>query len=813
VFPARVSSKRHFAIQVPPFPVFDVDALIKDEDRTEDDGCGSYIPGQCPTISETRGVLARRVLGNPYFYNDKKRRSEASWKERRYFLGDKKIEQIETEYGTPDGRIVVSSETACCIKRLGVFFDQVAGSAEDELHDKIIPLNADEDIKRIHTRWVPLGSWTALLDESIARSEKKDGNTIYILGPSGSGKTFLAATQASRYIVKHERWTTIYMNVADSGVPFKDSQTAGELVKWIKQELKKQVKSFDPDVSERLNMHVSFVLDEAGSSVVYDFFEKKLGIKRLYTLLTPFALSVRLIVCGTGLTGEKVCSRSDVCKVRMNQWDQNDLKLVAAKMFWGNFKSTKERDHVIAYVVASIFEYPVLAGLATNSRSAWFVLEAVNERFRLQNSVQSTWKEFLGESTGYIVSRVVDKYVEHNGLGMLSPFQRRHVAALVLDIVEQSKANARVMATPGPGDKWYAPTFQGPAAKYRDYVSSCISFNVNYMSSGAELFPGQTLSVSLSPALAIVVFAVLGAPSSVLVTWRSQELIAALYIFRRMVLQFCQEFKELQHDLMDPNEHWTQLDHRLSSLRLIQAKKRIPEGRTSPLGTFRLPAFGNETVWLNKDQSPFVDAVGPYIFGQAKKTEKGKSTVHIVQELLKCGLLHPTALEKGSNKDQNRGKCGWIVTRGLCEVWKNNSIGDHLLPSTTLEKEVLSDCTLRALRKRRDLSDGYPENLLAAAEEIDTTKYISVSQKNVDGLRTSNELEKEIIFFVTYNAPELDIYFNFKSQNDWGTVMKVWEHDLDDGVFNPTREDPRFPKWHEFLSMLRTHVVIKFLPT
>jgi hypothetical protein len=810
VFPARVSSRRRFGIQVPPHAVVDVDALIKDEDRTEDDEWGSYVPGQCPTIYETRGVLARRVLANPYFYNDKKERSEQSWKERRHYLGDKKIEQIETEYGTPSGRIELSSEISCQIKRLIVFFGQEAESVEDELHDKIIALTGMNDINRIHSRWVHLESGEALLDESLARSERKDGNIFFIMGPSGSGKTFLAATQASSYKVTQQRRTTIYMNVPDSRVPFNDGQAAAKLVDWIKKKLKHQVKTFDPE--KKLNMHVSFVFDEAGSSALDGFFERKEGIVALYSLLEPLALGVRLIVCGTGLTGENLCSRSDVCKVRMNEWDQNDLKLAATKMIWRNFASTTERDLVVSDVVTSIFEYPVLAALATNSRSGWFVLEAVSERFRLKNSVQSTWKEFLGESTGYIVSNVVDKYVEHNVLGGLPSVHRRRVAAMVLDIVEQSKANSRVMTKPGPGDKWYAPTFEGPAANYRDCVFACISFNVNYTSTGAELFPGQTLSVSVSPSLAIVLFSLLGASSSVLATWRTLQRVTALYIFRRMVLQYYQDFKELEYSLKGPNEVWTQLDNHLSCMQLIHTKKCIPEPGARVRDTLYVPLVGNGTVWLNKDNSPFVDVVAPNIFGQTKKLENGKVTVHIAQELLKCGLLKPECLATFGAKDVSRAERGWIVTRGLCEIWNSSRTAKGSLLSAT-GKETIS-----ATRQpsRRDLSDAYPENMLSTAEEIDTSQYFGANRDTINKLRHPNELEKEITFLVAYNASDVHLQLNFKDQErvkgEKPETMTIYESDLDDGVFNPISGDSRFQKWQDLLSKLRKNVFIKFLP-
>jgi hypothetical protein len=594
------------------------------------------------------------------------------------------------------------------------------------------------------------------------------------------------------------------------------------LVDWIKKTLKTEVKSFDADLGKALDMHVTFVLDEAGSSALDDYFEKKETIKRLYAALKPFAASIRLIVCGTGLTGENVCSQSDVFKIRMKEWDQADIMIVARKLSWDQ-PTGPEQDREIAHVVASIFEYSVLRALTTNSRSAWFLLEAVNERFQLQNSVQSTWQDFLHENTGYLVSRVVDKYVDMNGLRELSATERRRVAALVFHMVEQSRLNARVMEAPGPGDKWYAPTFEGLAGAYRDYASSCISFNVNYKSTGNQLWPGQTVSVSLSPALTIVLFSLLGGSASVLATWRAQELVTALYIFRQKVLEYFQEFEKAEcawKGATHPDTVWKQLDNRLSNLHLTQVKKRIPEPGASAWNNLHVPVFPHETVWLNKATSPFANVVGPYVLGFAAQSEKGEVTVHIMDDLLKCGLLKPECLKNEDSIVQNRGSCGWIVTKGLCEVWKNNNISGIASPSGATV-QVLSDKELLEQQKQRDLSNAYPENLLAAAKQVDKGKYLGISRAIIDTLPHPDELDSEITFLVVYNAPKVNLRFNFlktartKNQaiGDLDESMSILDTDLVDGVFNPDADDYRFEQWKTLLQKLRGNVVIKFLPT
>jgi hypothetical protein len=75
-------------------------------------------------------------------------------------------------------------------------------------------------------------------------------------------------------------------------------------------------------------MHVSFVLDEAGSSTLEDFFERKAIIVKLYHLLDCLAKTVRLIVCGTCLAGQYVSFQSDVVKIHMQVSHQRTGSLV-----------------------------------------------------------------------------------------------------------------------------------------------------------------------------------------------------------------------------------------------------------------------------------------------------------------------------------------------------------------------------------------------------------------------------------------------------------------------------------------------------
>jgi hypothetical protein len=188
------------------------------------------------------------------------------------------------------------------------------------------------------------------------------------------------------------------------------------------------------------------------------------------------------------------------------------------------------------------------------------------------NSVHNALKEFLEKNTGYLVGCVVDKYINTSGFLPLTPQVRRRVAALVFHILEESRANATRKAMRGHAETWYKPEFEGAERTYRDCISECISFNANYKNNGrTELCEGQKLSVSLSPALDIVLYSLLGAPGTLLATLRMHELATALYIFRVKVQECVQEFySQWQEGIKSEDTLWAVLDERLSDLQLVQ---------------------------------------------------------------------------------------------------------------------------------------------------------------------------------------------------------------------------------------------------
>ena len=63
-------------------------------------------------------------------------------------------------------------------------------------------------------------------------------------------------------------------------------------------------------------------------------------------IIVDFADSVRLIACGTGMTGENLATDVDCYKIRLRKWNRKDIAVVLARLL----SPTKNLDDVTVCV-------------------------------------------------------------------------------------------------------------------------------------------------------------------------------------------------------------------------------------------------------------------------------------------------------------------------------------------------------------------------------------------------------------------------------------------------------------------------------
>jgi hypothetical protein len=207
----------------------------------------------------------------------------------------------------------------------------------------------------------------------------------FVVGGSGSGKTFFAMRdelRTFRNVSGLPHSATVYVKPVnlDKGVPdFRDPEAPKMLAASIRRLIEENVQHYvRPSWKwKKLDMHLCLVLDEAGARDLMGFFDQREPVLQLIEEARRLlATSVVVVVCGTNISGSKFSSTDEAYFFRMKPWDKGDLSTLLEKKAAGLLLKPGESAGTVA---RAIFAQSTLAALATNARSAGFLVDAITE--------------------------------------------------------------------------------------------------------------------------------------------------------------------------------------------------------------------------------------------------------------------------------------------------------------------------------------------------------------------------------------------------------------------------------------------------
>jgi hypothetical protein len=812
---------------------------------------------------------ARDVFADPRFYCSQEAATASfSVAARMEELGDITVKHlIDLWTGTTTQKRQVEK----MIRNIGARVDAIESYLFDgrpiewRLNGKIVALNGSDEIKLIKEQFVNVTT-TRNLAATTKLTETRVEKIVYVYGASGTGKTFCAVKQVAPFestgVRKSaEKSTTLYVKVSDLSSYKWDGKTADpEVLDWIETRLKSKYKRYNPE--EKLRMNVSIVFDEVGSRSLSKFFEEKTKVTSLYNGIRSMVadgFNFRMVVCGTGLTGENLSSTEDVGKIRLTSWTKEDLMQVAEVRF----------PLLGVEAIEAIYRHPILNSLATNSRSAWFLLRAVQNVClvdkEILNSIRGTWDDRLAACLPAIVGFVVDNYISKNGLRNLDPGDRCRVAARVFRAVEKARVR-------GQKEPPYRPSFHGLDLKCATVAESLITLNLDNSGSGMRLLKNEKFSIWVSPAITIVLFSVLRISATIVSDWT--EYVSALYAFRQLVLDCVDQHllameglgkfiegeevpahcapalknllcelklglneseetspaleKQLAMVGLDPGLASERscdgiLEEKLLQLRLIQRNKSTPS--PGSMTNFTVPRVGPGVVLNSFGAASFADVIAPYTLIQVK-SRKGELQYELLEELMKCGLLDPafvehqpgTAIEKSTRAKESYS--GWTVLTVLRWFW------DGTIPVPPLTASM-------ALPEPRETSEqqssrAFPENSLLngiISSGYDEC-YAEASVVNVDGrdwLQVDNaycklipkDIEgRDIAFVAAYNVDKISIPTSLPTSleipRDFLT-LDLRHFDEDGCVIEDRLKGVERENWEKIKRAIRTKLTVKFL--
>jgi uncharacterized protein YukE len=774
-----VASSSTEAQAVPPPPTGQHQPLILPSKRkgsdSDSDGEGDNIKDEEAGVEkgEEEGDVpvykgrenARKVFANKYFYDDvelapavfKPKREEAITEEMT-------VRDVRLAYeGRNDGFTEFANKIGAHTYRVVAYFDRTSATVEQLLGDEVLPvaLNAERELHEYVERGAlaldTLNSTYQNRKPGAAGAARRMPLSV-VTGSSGSGKTFFCFKYLTDFLkVEQKHSATLYLRPDPdiTKVSFDLKRPIDEICKdlaaYIRTEIEKKFSKFGLKVKDKLNMHACVIFDEAGALDLCGRFEDKAFLKELCNHLgLHLAKSVAIVVSGTGITGTNLTSAGDAYFFRLKPWRPSDVR----ELFEQRKKDLVLKDgDTLETVVDAIFGHPKLRGLTSNARSAYFLRQAILSL--CSSNVADSWPVQLDVWAPALVATVVHEYIAGNGIQGLEFDERRVVAASVFRALE----DAALWKPDSEGLVLHPPSFDGLVSKSLAMARSLVTWNVELISTKPdgrqkvlELVKGERRVISVTPAIATVLFVMAGVQVSMIRGWRAEEEVAALYAARQVVLRCFDRFQaddeKLREELRKIRLH--ELRKQIQPFRKVAATQ-IDAGvraRKTKRSRVRVPIVSESSVLLNGDKASFADVIAPYMLLQAKHTSGKRVKVDMEHELGKCCLLK-------SCKDNNQ------VLRGLLSVWSGDA-ATTFQAAARISHQAGSAPAAR-VHVPHDLSNAYPENAVKYGESIDAVEYAfiergaSVIKAGDQKLKLPNLRGTEMCFVISTNAEVIDL--------------------------------------------------------
>jgi Uncharacterized conserved protein (DUF2075) len=748
--------------------------------------CGNPILPDPPKYEA--GALARVVFADPYFYDDMADTADLCASKRDAAFGETTtVDDVFGRYmrdatGVADlVRAIKATDT-----RLVAYY-AAAITAEHVLDGKTIAVLGDVQEVR-HYQRAAQALDLPTLDRVFHQheTETRTNRLCIVTGSSGSGKTYFCLHYLSRFLRDpNDRTLTVYLHPsglqaaasaasASSRSGDRDGTALGqELVERVREQIAEE---YGHTVTAALRMHVCLVFDEAGALDLGHLFEEPavLTVMCAY-LMRHLARKVVVVVSGTGITGRNFQSKTEAYFFRMPPWDAADLTTLVEKRQGDLHLKAGE---AVPTVVNAILAHPKLCALTTNARSAHFLVEAVVSLCSVH--VQEDWRVQMEAWAPAIVTKAVHGYIAESSIPHLRRRQRALVAACVFRALDETKLGRTDL-----------PQFPLLQIDEEAIATAFLTYHVERdpdRENATKLLDDEEFAISVTPAIAIVLFTMAGLQVSMVPGRRAEEEVVGLHAARRLMLRRLES-----HVNAHGGSKVDALKDSLEGIRLyalqgqIQAPRRVPgrEGDVN-VGKVRVPLVPPESVLLNGTQSSFADVIAPYMLLQSRPGSDGVVAVDLEKELDRCCLLKTC-------KDDR-------VLRGMLALWK----GD-LRPIT--ESRELGTVNLPYRN-----SNAYPENLVQYGAPSDVVDYASIESLSTDmtladrrlGFTKFGELGTKVTFVLVTNATTINV-------TDVGLTIT---HDLltDRLQLDTTKLTGDLPRaWASFTERVQPWVTIEFL--
>jgi hypothetical protein len=467
---------------------------------------------------------------------------------------------------------------------------------------------------------------------------------ILVLGSSGSGKTTFAGKVLPQKILdnrifKSSKSFTVYMHGSDA-TRGREARNIREMAEYTKKQIFSLIET-DMKINienEKLpiNMAMIVIIDEMGISHDAKYLDQADKLRKLTELLQTIAEEVQLVMVGTGLdkVSSSLNSNQDAVKIRMRPWEIESVVRLAELM--------DVRDEVL---LNRLKDTPIFLKLSSNARAAYFLLDSLR---RFDDYFEDT------ALIDAVVKDVAFRYIKANGLKDLNTEQRRSVAKFVLGVLQGAKKGV--------------PNFH-LGCEHDETIERCCYCLIETHIECGRLSSGQNFAVTISPAIAVVLTALMGNISSLSPSWSGFERTAALSELQRLFVEA---------DAREPVP--------VMSIR----RSRVAFPATVVRRTIKVPKLEKHTVLVNGSGAPYADLISHYRLIQCKHSARSVNpTLNVMDELAKMGLLKNKWYDNQTDV-KKRYYAQRFMAKHLIAQWQDVAVGEREPQGTQINPDSLA---------------------------------------------------------------------------------------------------------------------------
>jgi hypothetical protein len=226
----------------------------------------------------------------------------------------------------------------------------------------------------------------------------------------------------------------------------------------------------------------------------------------------------------------------------MKPWREEDLSMILDKGPRNRQWTSAGAAATPCVMAETLWAHPKLGALATHACTAKVMAKAFLNVQSLHP--RRSWSSELDEMASLIVPPILNDYMKQRGIDELTHEQCRRVTSSVFHILQEVQGEMDKIPTLVEEEVDKVPTLIGLSEEEVPVAQSFLQYNEMVPYYERRRDSAHAPIITVTPALELVLFAMMGLPTTLMARWKSMEQVAAFYAVRQSILRCMKRFAE-----------------------------------------------------------------------------------------------------------------------------------------------------------------------------------------------------------------------------------------------------------------------------